>query len=135
MKAIVSILLTLGVLAGMWCFRGPANAQADPSSSKLGIIGVDEFMRNTDRYPGAVRVEGVVGGVKNGWIALIDLAEFEKCGVTTCAQLTLPVRWSGTSPILKQIVRVSGAVRRFEGKLVFQATALEVVPAPKKAGK
>lgn len=93
-------------------------------------IGVDELMKNVDKHRGDVVVEGIVSAAAQGRVSLIDCGELEKCGVVTCAELTLPVEWTGKSPDVKQRVRLHGKVRESEGKLSFAADKLEVVPAP-----
>ena len=102
---------------------------AGEAGSSTTTIGVRQFMSQVDRYPGPVTVEGVVSRVfpKRQMIALIDVQELKECKVVTCAQLTLPVRWNGSMPEVKSIVRVNGEVRE-EGKhLVFFAKALKEV--------
>ena len=51
------------------------------------VLGVDEFMKNVDRYRGKVSLEGVVSAVapEQQAISLIDSGEFQACNVTTCA--------------------------------------------------
>lgn len=102
---------------------------AGEAGTSATAIGVREFMRQADRYPGPVTVEGVVSQVfpKHKMLALIDVQEFKECKVVTCAQLTLPVRWNGSMPRVKSIVRVDGEIRE-EGKhLVFFAKTLKNV--------
>ena len=92
-------------------------------------IGVDELMKNVDKHRGEIVIEGIVSAAAQGRVSLIDCGELEKCGVVTCAELTLPVEWSGAAPAVKQRVRLHGKVREAEGKLVFAADKLEAVPA------
>jgi len=97
--------------------------------TSTATVGVWQFMRQLDRYPGPVTVEGVVSRVfpNRQMLALIDVQELKKCKVVTCAKLTLPVRWNGSMPEVKSIVRVDGEIRE-EGKhLVFFAKALKKV--------
>jgi len=99
------------------------------------ILGVDEFMKNVDRHQGTVRLEGVVSALAKDRQALliVDTREFQACGVITCAQLTLPVRWTGPMPSLRNIVRLTGEVQQISGKLLFNARTLEEVVPPKEA--
>ncbi len=96
------------------------------------VSGVDDFMKHVDRYRGKVSLEGVVSAVapEQQAISLIDCAEFQACGVLTCAQLTLPVQWRGPMPALRDLVRVEGQVREVQGKLMFVADKLEKVTRP-----
>ena len=105
-------------------------ASGSPSESE--VLGVQEFMKNVDRYQGNVRVEGVVSAISPAAqaLSLIDVQEFKDCGVTTCAPLTLPVRWQGPWPSVKDVVQLEGELRKSGGKLFFEAKRLQ-----KKASK
>jgi len=96
------------------------------------VLGVDEFMKNVDLYRGKVNLEGVVSALapEQQAISLIDAKEFQDCGVTTCAQLTLPVQWRGPMPAVRDLVRVEGQAREVKGKLMFVADKLEKVARP-----
>jgi hypothetical protein len=103
----------------------------EPSTSN-GILGVEGFMKDVDNYRGKVSVEGVVSAVAvtNQMLAMIDLREFQTCGLKQCAEFTLPVRWTGTMPAVGQAVRVEGEVQEDSGKLVFVAQAVEKAERP-----
>lgn len=105
---------------------------ASGSQSESAVLGVQEFMKNVDRYQGKVRVEGVVSAVSPAAqaLSLIDVQEFKDCGVTTCAPLTLPVRWQGPWPSVNDVVQLEGELRKSGGKLFFEAKRLQ-----KKASK
>ena len=94
-------------------------------------VGVDELMQNPELYSGVIRVRGVVSGVseEDQSLALIDPGEYEECDVTTCADLTLPVRWSGEPPELAQKVELVGDVQEVDGQLIFVATDMQVLYA------
>lgn len=127
------LALATGVL---WFTRGAVPGAAEPGASLArqvqapGVVGVEELMRNVERHQGNVTVEGVVQAVSEGTLCLIDKSEFSRCGVTTCADLVLPVKWSGKNLSVQEVVRVTGRVREQAGKLVFVASALEAVPSP-----
>ena len=99
----------------------PASKAATPS------LGVEELMRDVDSHRGEVVIEGVVSAVSASErrVALIDAAEFEHCGVVTCAEYTLPIRWTGELPTEKERVRVRGRVGDDGGKLIFVASHTE----------
>jgi hypothetical protein len=99
---------------------------AQPATSKA-VLGVEEFMREVDNYPGQVRLEGVVSAVaaEERALTLIDVAELERCGVVTCAPLSLPVQWNGEMPAVRDVVLLKGEVSESEGKLFFLAHSLE----------
>jgi hypothetical protein len=100
-----------------------ADAKAAPA------LQVSEVMRAPDRLKGPLRVEGVVSKVfaKEQMLGLIDAAEFRKCGVVTCADEVLPVRWKGAMPPVKSLVRVEGQVQKTGEKLEFVARSVEKV--------
>jgi hypothetical protein len=104
----------------------------ETAASRQAILGVDEFMKNVDRYRGKVSLEGVVSAVapEQQAISLIDSGEFQACEVTTCAQLTLPVQWRGPMPDVRDLVRVEGQAQEMKGKLIFAADKLEKVARP-----
>jgi len=102
-------------------------------STTGGTLGVDQLMKNANKYNGSIRVEGVVSAVSRAdhMLSLIDKEEFKKCGVVTCATLTLPVRWAGSMPSVRDEVFVQGEVKENSGKLFFDASKLEAaVPQP-----
>lgn len=102
------------------------------AASPQKVLGVDDFMKNVDRYRGKVSLEGVVSALapEQQTISLIDSGEFQDCGVTTCAQLTLPVQWRGPMPAVRALVRVEGQAQEVKGQLMFVADKLEKVTRP-----
>ena len=92
-------------------------------------LGVEQLMIDVENYQGEIRVEGVVSNVlpTKQMLSLIDTREFKECGITTCAQFTLPVHWAGSMPAVKDTVQIDGTVKELEGKLVFEAKGLERV--------
>lgn len=132
-------LLTLIVPIMLICHRGSDEfilpAAFASESGTDGTLGVDQLMKNVDQYHSSVRVEGVVSAVSPAQhlLSLIDKQEFSKCAVVTCAALTLPVRWAGSMPSVKDEVRVEGKIKENKGKLIFEAKGLEVA-APRSGG-
>jgi hypothetical protein len=108
---------------------GSVGAQDKPT------IGVEKLMKNVEQHRGSIRVEGVVSATsaEHRSLTLIDLRELRECGVTTCAEFKLPVRWTGPMPAVQSIVRVEGEVQETGGKFVFVATSLEKSQLPEKA--
>jgi hypothetical protein len=100
---------------------------AADSQTESPVLGVQEFMKNVDRHRGQVRLEGVVNAVspEKQALSLIDIQEFKDCGVTTCAPLTLPVKWKGPWPAVRDVVQLEGEVRESGGKLFFEAKRLQ----------
>lgn len=112
-----------------------ACAQARPAAPPKAVLAVSALAKNPGHYQGALRVEGVVSKVspKEKTLALIDTAEYEKCGEVDCAPFYLPVRWGGQMPAVTNQVRVEGEIQKQNGKLVFVARSLEkVAPKAKK---
>lgn len=109
----------------------PAGSETGPGrdnpASVPAVLGVNEFMKNVDRYPGKRQVEGLVSAVspENQTFYLIDLKEFQECGVTTCAPLTLPLKWQGPLPAVREVIRIRGVVRKSNGKFFFEVHGLE----------
>jgi len=99
-------------------------------------LDVSALMLNVEQVKGVVFVEGVVAKVypKEQRFGMIDTEEFKRCGVVTCADMVLPVRWSGAMPEPKNIVRVEGEVQKNAGRLEFVARSVEKA-ASAEAGK
>ncbi len=97
---------------------------------------LDGFMRRAEVGQSAT-VEGVVSAVwpKQGRLGLIDAEEFKRCGVVTCAQMTLPVLWAGEMPLVASTVHVTGKVTKKGMRLMFEASGLETVQPPPGSGK
>ncbi len=128
---VLFVLLTITISVVLACNVGRNGFTSPPAyaaeSGPGGTVGVDQLMKNVDKHRGSVSVEGVVSAVspRDHTISLIDTQEFKKCAVVTCATLTLPVRWSGTMPSVKNQVRIEGEIKENKGKLIFQAKTLE----------
>ena len=142
MRQLGMVFVLAGAAVAMSCSRGTepgttkvgsastADARPAEAAADAAPIGVDEFMKNVEALRGEVVVEGVVSAVaeKERQVALIDLAEFERCSVVTCAESTLPVRWSGELPTVTERVRVRGKVEEDSGKLIFVAASADKLP-------
>ena len=131
-KTLTVAFVTAMAVAFLLVFTGQGLPAAEVASSPQVVSGVDDFMKNVDRYRGKVSLVGVVSAVapERQAVALIDAKEFQACGVTTCAQLTLPVQWRGPMPAVGDLVRVEGQARKIKGKLMFVADKLEKVSGP-----
>lgn len=125
MKRFPPVLYTAAIfiIIGLIWFNIPAAGSQTQSS----VLGINEFMKNVDLYRGKVRLEGVVSAVSSAdqSLSVIDVQEFKDCGVTTCAPLTLPVKWPGPLPVVEDVVQLEGEVRESNGKLFFQAQRLQ----------
>ncbi len=71
-----------------------AKPTAQTQLPKAGnVLGVDEVAKDPKAHQGRIVVEGVVDKVmvSRRTFTLIDSEEFAACGVTTCAEYSLPV--------------------------------------------
>lgn len=135
---LLSAVLVIGA-ALVWQRFAPASAPSAASvrapriSAHAEVLGVDRFMRNVNPHSKeTVIVEGVVSAVvpEEHALTLIDVAERERCGVVTCAALSLPVRWDGSMPAVVDQVRIRGKLKSVGEKLVVVASELETtIPA------
>lgn len=123
-------------LAFLWMVLGMIGSACGepgvPSASPAAlapVLGVDELMTRDPMPRARIAVLGVVSAVdaRSKTLALIDRTEFERCRVTSCASLTLPVSWSGAMPSVGQLARLQGQVTEAGGKLVFAARQVEVI--------
>lgn len=126
----VVLVLSFALLA--WRLRPQAKQLAGGTVTADGampVVGVEALMHEVHRYRGTLQIEGAVSAAsaETHMLALIDTKELEQCGVTTCAPLSLPVRWTGTLPAVGQLVRIEGSVSESDGKLVFIAQTLDPV--------
>jgi len=132
-KLIIFAVITAMTIAFLLVFSLSQDLQAgEVAASPKKVLGVDDFMKNVDRYRGKVSLEGVVSAItpEQQVISLIDAKEFQACEVTTCAQLTLPVQWRGPLPDVRDLVRIEGQAQEVKGKLIFVADKLEKVARP-----
>lgn len=103
------------------------------SSAELAsddIPGVDDVAATPEKFKGEILLRGVVAGVNQaeGVFGVIDVREYEACGVVTCAANTLPVRSAGKLPAVKTVVQITGRIVRAEKGLLIEATRVEVQP-------
>jgi len=131
MKAVVITagMVLLGLLAAeVISHRSPPAPEPQVAvADTSAVFDVDAFMRRAEAPPGRIRVRGVVSSVqaRAGLITLIDRSEWDACGVVTCATLSLPVRWAGAMPEVKDGVEVLGHVETQGGKLILVAETLK----------
>jgi hypothetical protein len=106
--------------------KKPSTGESVAVTGPAKVLGVDEYMSNVDRYKGPVNIKGVVSTVspKHQMLGLIDTGEFESCKVVTCAQLTLPVFWTGKMPHVKETVVVEGEAKQKNKRLAIGGFSL-----------
>ncbi len=93
------------------------------------VVHVDELAQSYGDIKGKFVLRGVVAGVKKdeGIMALIDSREFETCGVLSCADNSIPVKYDGELPEPKTIIDVIGRVVQNDKGLIIEAEQIEVV--------
>ncbi len=128
--AVVALALLVPVQF-VWGAEKAQPAAAPGSAPSAEALEVSALMRDATKYKGPVQVEGIVSNVfpKDQKLGLIDTAEFKHCGVVTCAEMVLPVRWNGAMPEPKSLVRVEGEIQKNGARLEFVARSLEKASA------
>lgn len=122
-----AMLLAVVALGSRWPGRAASTA-----AKPVAPLGVEALMKQVRQPTGVVTVRGVVSEAssREGRLTLIDAAEAAACGTTTCAELALPVAWSGPLPAVAEHVDATGRVATRDGKLIFVAAKLaSVAPA------
>ncbi|UCG84397.1 MAG: hypothetical protein JSW38_06170 [Dehalococcoidia bacterium] len=81
------------------------------------IVGVDDVAADPFAYVGPIAIEGVVSFVypSNSTFVIIDVKEYELCGVVTCAINEIPITvppdsFTGTLPEVKDVVLTYGEI-------------------------
>jgi hypothetical protein len=99
-----------------------------PRAPSPSCVGVEEMMRNVDRFRGGVQVQGVVNGVsaERRVFSLIDSREAAECDLA-CPELVLPVRWEGSMPEVRETIRVEGIVEETDGAFIFAARSVDKI--------
>lgn len=111
------------------------------ATSPLVTIGVDALTADPQAFTGELAVEGVVQYVdaSTSTIRIIDVAEYEACGLTPCVSagvlpLYLPTggepapsgaQYEGQLPALEEVVVVVGEVRSGQGGLYFDVERVQ----------
>ena len=91
------------------------------------ILGVRHYMNNFSKYSSqTVQIEGIVSKIykKRNIIGLIDIQELKECKVVTCAQLTLPIRWNGEMPQIRNRISIIGKAKKEQNGFIFIADSL-----------
>lgn len=89
-------------------------------------VHVDDLFENLENHSGRISLQGVVAGsdADKGVFGVIDLREYEECGVLSCAKFTMPVRFSGDLPEAKTILTMTGEVVKTSDGYLFDAQEL-----------
>ena len=102
---------------------------AEPQAVTRKVVQVDELAANPEHFTGEIVLRAVVAAVneQERVLSVIDSAEFESCGVLTCAKNYLPVTFAGKLPPPKTIVEITGQVAKTTKGLVFEAKHVDTV--------
>lgn len=99
-KATTVILgLAITVAAALFAQAEPGSPAKPVASAwrdvppQTKVVGVDAVAKDAKAHVGKVAIEGIVSKVfsERGAFTLIDLSEFSACGVTSCAENSVPV--------------------------------------------
>ena len=101
----------------------------EPDASSR-VVNVDDLAEKPENFKGDIVLRAVVAGVNKseGVFGAVDSREFESCGVLTCADNTLPVKFAGELPNVKTVVEITGRIVRNKKGLSIEAKRVEVVP-------
>lgn len=128
------VVLTMSLSTTTMAASSPPapNTDAQPTAVETPVIEVDSLIKAPEKYPGAIRVRGMVRKVysKEQRLGLID-AHYLSCCTTPCdSGSLLPVTWTGDMPRIRALVLVTGETRQAGGTFEFVAKSLEIVPSP-----
>jgi hypothetical protein len=111
--SILILLVTLLFIVG--CQSNTDNS--DKYEPTPVIVGVDDVAADPFAYVGPIAIEGVVSFVhpSNSTFVIIDVKEYELCGVVTCAINEIPITvppslYSGALPEVKDVVLTYGEI-------------------------
>lgn len=117
-KILFTILLATFTVAlyavAVWAQEAPQRSSTQPKPAAK-VYGVEAVVKDPAAHAGPIAVEGVVAKViaSRGTFTIIDVREFASCGVTTCAEFTVPIsvpqaEYRGTLPKEKDQVVAFG---------------------------
>ena len=110
-------------------------ASAGEAKKEQTVFSVKQYM--TTSPSGTATVQGVVSQVYSDehFIALVDSSNCKTNCKTSCKKPTLPIRWTGAFPKVKDVVRFTGATQEKKGERFFVATSMTTVNKPQTAVK
>lgn len=130
---ILSAMVVVGGIAYAF-LRHDARLSIKPVAAELQaetrkVVQVDELAANPEHFTGEIVLRAVVAAAneQERVLSVIDSAEFESCGVLTCAKNYLPVTFPGKLPPPKTVVEITGQVSKTTKGLVFEAKHVDTV--------
>jgi hypothetical protein len=105
---------------------------AQPAAAGTTVIEVDSLLKAPEKYPGTIRVRGMVRKVflEEKRLGLLDAS----CACASSGSL-LPVIWTGDMPRVRALVLVTGETKKTGGAFEFVAKSLEILPTPPLVAK
>lgn len=100
----------------------------EPSlDDRSSVFGVREVAKRPDAFAKPFLLDGVVAGVskEKRVFGVIDVEEFAACGVLTCAEALIPVKFDGELPDLKARVQILGKLNKTEDGYLLEAQNVE----------
>ena len=123
---LVAELLILA--CGWYAFSQRSDSATPPVPARgAGPVTVGEISCEPERFLGDVKVVAVVGAVRpgEGLFGLVDGNEMQSNCPVECADLLLPVSWTGPMPKLGQTVIVTGSIEKLPKGFVLAANQVE----------
>ena len=123
---VVALLPTL--LAG--CLS-PIN-QANDNDVEIPVIDVDDFASDPSAYHGIIGIRGIVASThqSDSSFVIIDVREYELCGILTCAANEITIRvpadkYSGELPDSEDIIVAYGEFRTSDDYSIVEVSHIE----------
>ncbi len=116
----ITILSTILLLSGTALLNGCSEAKA---------LNVNEVASDPGAYQGDITLVGVTKAFARNdqeVFGIIDLKELQ-CTSPNCNMAVIPVKYSGSRPVLGDEVRVTGRFSAVPGGYLFTAAELKVV--------
>lgn len=134
---VLSALVGGTLVNGGIAWAQPAQPTEKPAAKAEGAkaekpLGVDEVVKDPAKHQGRIVVEGVVAKVMGArrTFTLIDAKEFAACGVTTCAEYSLPVivpesDYRGALPKEKETLVLTGELTTLDKGFRFDVSEVK----------
>jgi hypothetical protein len=120
------LLVVLALLGGVFVLGCQTESQQVP------IVDVDDFASDPWAYDGDIAIRGIVSFVysSDSVFVIIDVKEYELCGVLTCAinEISIsvpPDEYSGELPNLKDEVLVYGKIKSGGDTVIIDVSSVE----------
>jgi hypothetical protein len=114
-SVLTTLLILLSSIAAMSSLVAGCTSQETGVGPPPVVLGVDDVAADPMAYDGPIVVEGVVSFVDavSSTFVIIDVSEYELCGVVDCAINEIPVpvpahQYDGTLPVVRDFVLVHG---------------------------